>query len=123
MFYRYDPYSPYHYFQLTPDAKNASQTTEHSKTMASKKLTKMQSEDTGPAESFFDLLSRCQSERMDDQRATLAQVGKANQARKHSSMKLSKLQRSASNDTKHNVRYGWLQNTRWILFWCNLFVN
>lgn len=71
------------------------------KQQLNKKLHKGPSED-GPAESFFDLLSRCQSERMDDQRATLSQVGKENHPMKH--VKQSKLQRSASNDTKHNIR-------------------
>lgn len=48
-----------------------------------------------PVESFFDLLSRCQSERMDEQRATL-HSNKENRP-KPKTTSSHKLQRSASS--------------------------
>ncbi|XP_075990512.1 G-protein-signaling modulator pins isoform X2 [Anticarsia gemmatalis] len=76
--------------QITPDAKKK----EAEKAGNDKKaeVVRTESEDN-PTESFFDLLSRCQSERMDEQRATL------NASRPGAKPKTSthKLQRSASS--------------------------
>lgn len=53
-----------------------------------------------PVESFFDLLSRCQSERMDDQRATL----NANKENRPKQKNVAKLQRSISTGTKPDTK-------------------
>lgn len=76
--------------QITPDAKK-----KESEVTTDKKpeIIRTESEEN-PVESFFDLLSRCQSERMDEQRATL-QNNKENRP-KPKNMTY-KLQRSASS--------------------------
>ncbi|KAJ2954561.1 hypothetical protein O0L34_g2846 [Tuta absoluta] len=76
--------------QITPDGKKKD---EHD-TEKKPEVVRTESEEN-PVESFFDLLSRCQSERMDDQRAAL-NMNRDNRAKP----KTAKLQRSASSGNK-----------------------
>ncbi|XP_026313479.1 G-protein-signaling modulator 2 [Hyposmocoma kahamanoa] len=82
--------------QITPDAKKKEAEEAEPK---KPEFTKSESEEN--PESFFDLLSRCQSERMDEQRATL----NANKENRPKPKIVNKLQRSASSGAK-NTRYG-----------------
>ncbi|GBP68432.1 hypothetical protein EVAR_56694_1 [Eumeta japonica] len=80
--------------QITPDKQkqNAQQKEKND-------VVRAESEEN-PVESFFDLVSRCQSERMDDQRATLnSHKDKENKPKPKLN---NKLQRSASSGTKHS---------------------
>ncbi|XP_049885839.1 G-protein-signaling modulator 2 isoform X2 [Pectinophora gossypiella] len=79
--------------QITPDAKKKEGEQETQKKM---EVVRAESEEN-PVETFFDLLSRCQSERMDEQRATL-NANKENRPKPKSST--NKLQRSASSGNK-----------------------
>ncbi|XP_068618269.1 G-protein-signaling modulator 2 [Battus philenor] len=56
--------------QLTPDGKKKEEEKKEDKLAKKPILVKAESEDN-PTESFFELLTRCQSERMDEQRAVL----------------------------------------------------
>ncbi|XP_053623994.1 G-protein-signaling modulator 2 [Plodia interpunctella] len=78
--------------QITPDNKKKECEQEAEK---KREVARTESEEN-PVESFFDLLSRCQSERMDEQRATL-NGDKENRPKP----KPSKLQRSASSGNKN----------------------
>lgn len=85
-----------HFLQITPDGKKKESEDEP----ATKKIEVIRSEsEENPVESFFDLLSRCQSERMDEQRATL-NSNKENRPKPKSIT--NKLQRSASSGNKNN---------------------
>lgn len=78
--------------QITPDKQKLNeQQNEKSEVVRSES-------EENPVESFFDLLSRCQSERMDDQRATL-NANKENRPKLKPN--INKLQRSASSGNKH----------------------
>lgn len=86
------------YLQITPDAKK-----KESETPVEKKPEMVRTEsEENPAESFFDLLSRCQSERMDEQRATL-HSNKENRP-KPKTTSTHKLQRSASSSNGKTAR-------------------
>ncbi|KAJ0183591.1 hypothetical protein K1T71_000014 [Dendrolimus kikuchii] len=86
--------------QITPDAKKREEEKE-------KKHEVIRSEsEENPVESFFDLLSRCQSERMDEQRATL-NANKENRPKPKPST--NKLQRSASTSSSKNSNEAMLE--------------
>ncbi|XP_030039458.2 G-protein-signaling modulator 2 isoform X2 [Manduca sexta] len=74
--------------QITPEAKKK----EEQEVEKKQEMVRTESEEN-PVESFFELLSRCQSERMDEQRATLH----ANKENRPKSKLGAKLQRSASS--------------------------
>lgn len=64
------------YTQMTPDGKHQQQgLTLHTKMMTAKAPSPVKNEDE---DSFFDLLSRFQSKRMDDQRCSLTLENKEN---------------------------------------------
>ncbi|KAL4704289.1 hypothetical protein ACJJTC_012865 [Scirpophaga incertulas] len=72
--------------------------------MATKREVVRSESEENPVESFFDLLSRCQSERMDEQRATLQTIkDKDNNKENRPKQRIGsgKLQRSASNGKDH----------------------
>ncbi|XP_061707848.1 G-protein-signaling modulator 2 [Cydia pomonella] len=79
---------------ITPDGKK----NEEEEMDKKPEVVRTESEDN-PVESFFELLTRCQSERMDEQRATL-NGNKENRPKTKSSS--NKLQRSASSGNPNN---------------------
>ncbi|KAM3968556.1 G-protein-signaling modulator pins [Aphomia sociella] len=80
--------------QITPDSKKKESEQENEK---KHEVVRTESEEN-PVDSFFDLLSRCQSERMDEQRATL-NANKENRPKPKAAN--NKLQRSASSGNKN----------------------
>ncbi|XP_059059812.1 G-protein-signaling modulator 2 [Achroia grisella] len=80
--------------QITPDSKKTEAEIEMEK---KREVVRTESEEN-PVDSFFDLLSRCQSERMDEQRATL----NANKENRPKPKPNNKLQRSASSGNKNS---------------------
>ncbi|XP_052752476.1 G-protein-signaling modulator 2 [Galleria mellonella] len=80
--------------QITPDNKKKESELDNEK---KHEVVRTESEEN-PVDSFFDLLSRCQSERMDEQRATL-NANKENRPKPKGSN--NKLQRSASSGNKN----------------------